>query len=492
MVFVAAFGSQLTGCLGPPDFTCSRDEQCDLATSSRCIEGGCATPDGGCPSGYRFGSDDRRSGTCASGSGTGSSTSGPSASVTTSPIDGSSETTSRPSTSGASTESTGAVLTTTGDECGPDECRCASRLSVGFRHSCVVRTDGSVACWGRNDAGQLGIDGVGQSAQLQVSNFDSPAIDIAVAIEHSCAVLDDGGVACWGTGRNGAIDGVAPDDPQQALALPPTRVPGVASAVSVRLSTHASCALLDGGRFSCWGRNFNGELLAPGGGSAPVESGPHLETPIEDFAMGGSSGCMWSTDTVACWGSNSRGQVGSGTIGESTAEPRAVPVSSPPVDVAVGRQHACAIVLDGSQVECWGDNGNTQVTGAEDSLDSYGEPHLLEFEWPRALVELVAHRDTTCARTVAGDVYCWGGAAGGHLGADGIPNGQTLWPPTRLAVADQLPSAPVEVGLGFEHVCTFTADEELWCWGDDDYGQQGPLAPEAGERVVRISTCIDG
>ncbi len=493
LVSVAAVGSLLTGCLGPPAFSCSRDEQCDVGTGSRCIEGGCASPDELCPSGYRFGSDDRRSGTCASASAeTGSETVDSFDPISTTRMDGSSETTSPHSTSDASSETTGAPLSTTGDQCSPDGCRCTVGLSVGFRHSCVTRTDGSVACWGRNEAGQLGIDGVGLSPQLQLSTFESPAIEVTAAMEHTCAVLSDGGVICWGTGRNGAIDGIAPEDPQQAPALPPTRVPGVVSATSVRLSAHASCALLEGDRFACWGRNFSGELMVSDGGSGPVQSGPHLDTPIEGFAMGGSSGCMWSGEALACWGSNSRGQLGSGPVGGSTAEPREVAVSSPPLEVAVGRQHACAIVLDGSAVECWGDNLNAQVTGAIDSLNSYAQPHRLEFGWPNDLAGIVAQRDTTCVRTTAEEVYCWGGVAGGKLGAEGVANGELLWPPARLAVADELPSAPGVVGLGFEHVCILDTDDALWCWGDNDYGQQGPLAPKAGKRAVKISTCAEG
>ncbi len=493
LVLVVVIGSLPTGCLGPPAFGCSRDAQCDVTAGSLCIEGGCAAPDAGCPSGYRFGPDDPRSGACASSPGdAGEDPFDTSASISTTLLDGSSESTSALSTSGAASETTGTVIATTGDACGLDECRCAAGLSVGFRHSCVARTDGSVACWGRNDAGQLGIAGVGASPQLQVSTLDAPAIDVAAATEHTCAVLSDGGVSCWGTGRNGAVDGIAPDDPQRAQILPPTRVAGVVGATSVRLSTHASCALLEGDRFACWGRNSNGELLASGGGPGPVESGPHLETAIEGFAMGGSSGCMWSTQTLACWGSNARGQLGSGSVGGSTDEPRVVAISSVPVDVAVGRQHACAIVQEGAEVECWGDNENAQVNGPDDSMSSYAEPLRVAFEWPASLVAIVAQRDTTCVRTISSDVYCWGGVAGGQLGAEGFSNGQALWPPARLGVIDELPVPPTVIGLGFEHVCILDAEDALWCWGDDQYGKQGPLAPEAGERVVRIATCVEG
>ena len=38
--------------------------------------------------------------------------------------------------------------------CMPD--RAAGELGVGAKHSCAIRGDGTLWCWGANDAGQLG------------------------------------------------------------------------------------------------------------------------------------------------------------------------------------------------------------------------------------------------------------------------------------------------------------------------------------------------
>ena len=32
-----------------------------------------------------------------------------------------------------------------------------TQISAGFSHTCAVRTDGALYCWGANDRGQLGI-----------------------------------------------------------------------------------------------------------------------------------------------------------------------------------------------------------------------------------------------------------------------------------------------------------------------------------------------
>jgi alpha-tubulin suppressor-like RCC1 family protein len=55
-----------------------------------------------------------------------------------------------------------------------------------------VRSDGTVACWGRNVAGQ---------ATPPAGAFTQ----VAAGFEHSCGVGSDGTAACWGTNSNGQL-----------------------------------------------------------------------------------------------------------------------------------------------------------------------------------------------------------------------------------------------------------------------------------------------
>ena len=65
-------------------------------------------------------------------------------------------------------------------------------VSAGARHTCGVRSDGSVACWGSNRAAPLG-NIVGQ-ATPPAGSFDS----VSAGNQHTCGVRSDGSVACWG------------------------------------------------------------------------------------------------------------------------------------------------------------------------------------------------------------------------------------------------------------------------------------------------------
>src|SRR5688572_13807048 len=68
-------------------------------------------------------------------------------------------------------------------------------------HSCQVRGDGMIRCWGQNDFGQLGNGSSGQgqfsAGPVTVSNI-SDALAVAAGRRHTCALRASGTVFCWG------------------------------------------------------------------------------------------------------------------------------------------------------------------------------------------------------------------------------------------------------------------------------------------------------
>jgi alpha-tubulin suppressor-like RCC1 family protein len=71
-----------------------------------------------------------------------------------------------------------------------------------------------------------------------------------------------------------------------------------------------------------------------------------------------------------CWGRNDSGQLGNGNQQDSLV-PVLVEGVTNAVQVSVGDQHACALLLTG-QITCWGGNDSGQVTG--DGKTSPAEP----------------------------------------------------------------------------------------------------------------------
>jgi hypothetical protein len=101
------------------------------------------------------------------------------------------------------------------------------RLSAGGLHTCVLRTDGTVACWGWNEHGQ---------AAPPVGTF----ISISAGGLHTCGVRTDGTIACWGDNSHGR-------------ATPPG-----GTFASVSAGATQTCGVKTDRTIACWGNGLPG------------------------------------------------------------------------------------------------------------------------------------------------------------------------------------------------------------------------------------------
>ena len=95
----------------------------------------------------------------------------------------------------------------------------AVKVSVGNEHACVLHLTGSVSCWGRNRVGQIG-DGTTTSRSQPVRLSITDVVDISVSFgsssvdPHTCALHQNGSVSCWGGNEAGQLeDGTLRDGP---------------------------------------------------------------------------------------------------------------------------------------------------------------------------------------------------------------------------------------------------------------------------------------
>ena len=132
-------------------------------------------------------------------------------------------------------------------------------MAAGEDHSCAIKDDGTVRCWGEGANGRLGYGGsADKNSPTATSSLGTgrTAVDITAGGDHTCAVLDDGSVKCWGGNAFGQLgDGTTTSrtSPTQTLSLG-------RPAVAVEAGMYFTCALLDNGSVACWGKNNQGQL----------------------------------------------------------------------------------------------------------------------------------------------------------------------------------------------------------------------------------------
>jgi hypothetical protein len=141
--------------------------------------------------------------------------------------------------------------------------------------------------------------------------------------------------------------------------------PRFATVQEVRAGGIFSCALLAGGKVRCWGDNTEGEL---GDGSLKSSNVATTVDAVDDavsLSVGYNHACvLTSTGAARCWGDNRGGQLGNGTLDNS---PRAVDVTGlagRPAAIEAGNNATCVILEGTGAVQCWGDNRGGQLATA--------------------------------------------------------------------------------------------------------------------------------
>ena len=286
-------------------------------------------------------------------------------------------------------------------------------FSVGSFGSCATLSAGGIKCWGSYLGPLLG-NGIESFADrpVDLSGFATTVSAVSIGWKHTCSLLSNGGVQCFGINSDGQLG-----DGTTVSRTTPSYVSGLSSGVSKIASAESSnCAILNTGALKCWGDNSSGQL---GDGttndrSAPVQvSG--LTSGVSEVAVGGEFACAIVSGAVKCWGANYAGQLGDGSNTDSSV-PVSVAGISTAVKLGAGYYHACAVLGDAS-VKCWGTNSSGQL--GDGTLVDRNSP--VSVSGLNNAAEVKLGFDHTCARLTDSTIQCWGYNSSGQLG-DGTTN----------------------------------------------------------------------
>ena len=242
-----------------------------------------------------------------------------------------------------------------------------SEVSAGHSHTCAIRVDGTLWCWGRNGARQLGVgDSTDRPSPTQVLIVapevgpDDQWAVVSAGDDHTCAIQVDGSLWCWGSNGNGQLG-----RSETVIRERPGRVGMRNDWSRVSLGRDTSCAVDSAGAAWCWGRNDVGQL---GVGDLLDRATPTAVSlpATASFAFGVACGCALTLDgTVYAFGDNEWGALGTLPLPVSSATPIEIPFPPgvEPAAIAAGNGGCCATTDD--EVWCWGRNDSGETGGGD-------------------------------------------------------------------------------------------------------------------------------
>ncbi|MDF1654214.1 MAG: hypothetical protein P1U34_03795 [Coxiellaceae bacterium] len=254
-------------------------------------------------------------------------------------------------------------------------------LTAGADHTCALLNSGKVKCWGKNTSGQLGNGSTVNSYDpVDAHNLEGTVTALTSGSNHTCALLKNGQMQCWGSNEHGQLG-----DSTFTNRLQPTAVSDLSNdtqyVVSINAGQETSCALLSDGAMKCWGKNGDGQVGI--GHTSNAEVKPQqvlgLTSGVAAISVGGAHTCaMLQNGSEDCWGLNNKGQLGIGTTDVRKASPQPViALGNDVVSITTGKLNSCAMLADGT-ARCWGKNVDGQL----------GNGTLNDSSLPKAVTDL--------------------------------------------------------------------------------------------------------
>lgn len=341
----------------------------------------------------------------------------------------------------------------------------AKAISAGDKHTCVILETDQVKCWGRNDYGQLGLgdiesrgdhhDDPDTDENENEMGDDLPYVDLgtdrtAKAIiakyNYTCAILDNDQVKCWGDNYFGQlglgdINSRGDDSFEMGDALPAIDLGKDQTAKAITAGKNHTCAILNNNDdLKCWGLNNFGQLgqgHKTSLGDGPNEMGDNLlaiqlGTAVKSVIAGDSYTCaILDNDGFKCWGINHL--LSQNSVDYFGDDPNEMGDNLPIIQLGIGRiaqfaaagpYHVCLILNNNNDLKCWGKNeqgqlglGDTNYRGDQDD-ERIAQLPIVYLGSNRYARFVVAGENHTCAILDNDQVKCWGGNEYGQLGLD--------------------------------------------------------------------------
>ncbi|HEY9507410.1 MAG TPA: Ig-like domain-containing protein [Gemmatimonadales bacterium] len=346
-------------------------------------------------------------------------------------------------------------------------------VSAGNGYTCALTVEGAVYCWGQGAKGQLGEGTLRNRHWPAWVELPSPVRGLEAGQQTTCASTETSRLLCWGSPYS-----YSPENPDRTDSLYPRPAPVLGEREILR-------AAVGGGRM-CGADRENvvwclGVRPALEGGAILIDTTPDPHAWFSDpdmaqLSLGHFHDCYVDRSGAAwCGGNNSYGQIGTGRLGAGEEFPATPVVGGLRFSqVTTGHFHTCG--LAGSTAYCWGFNSEGQLGQGTLDWAFAPVPVVGDLEWSA----LDAGPTYTCGVTRAGVAYCWGDNRLGQLG-DGTRT-RRLAP---VGIGGELRFR--SVSAGWDHACAVTTDAAVYCWGENASGQLGDGSTSDALSPVRVA-----
>lgn len=348
----------------------------------------------------------------------------------------------------------------------------ASQVVVGETHVCAL-VNGGVRCWGSNTYGKVGRAGLNFGAKVgvpnPVDNLTTDVVQLAAGLHHTCALKADGTVWCWGRNRFGQLGNLQTQNPLfiEAFAFDgasfanldlatysqvPVQVATLPQSVFITAGRDHTCAIDVDDNVWCWGSLVRQPTATS---NCPVDTGTVDNNNNPIFRNGESCAIFPKADPLApvypiarytTTVTNTDCVVGDSCGNNQVCGPVSLKCESYPIsNIYVDRAALSPVQVGLTEGALYLGSGANHVCAVVE------DPNLM-----------------------ASNVRCFGLNAFGQLG-DGTDNGWTDPVSLYLDTNDEIVRATA-VAAGANYSCALVDDSNVKCWGSNQYGQIGNSA----------------
>ncbi|XP_045760290.1 probable E3 ubiquitin-protein ligase HERC2 isoform X8 [Maniola jurtina] len=240
-----------------------------------------------------------------------------------------------------------------------------------------------------------------------------------------------------------------------------------------------------------WGHNHRGQLGGVEGAKVRTPTPCHALAALNPVQLVGGEQTLFAVTPdgkVYATGYGAGGRLGIGGI-DSVSQPTLLAsiqhVFITKVACNSGGKHCLALSVDG-EVYSWGEGEDGKL--GHGNRVSYDRPKLITALSGLEVVAIACGGAHSACLTARGRIYTWGKGRYGRLG-HGDSEDQLV--PKLVEALSSYRVIDVACGSGDAQTLCITDDDNVWSWGDGDYGKLGRGGSEGCKLPMRID-CLKG